>query len=802
MSTHAPRAIRPRGTAQRMKKSNPPKATFIPKPTRPILSDEDLEDIGQKCQEAWGWSYLPREGQIEAIKAQLRGRDTLVHAYTGYGKTCIAAGPFVHPSTKGQVTIMVSPLIALQDEQVETFEKEYKLQAVAVNSSHGGCKPETLKKIINGDYQIILISPELLQSRRFVATVMRNTEFTRRILSVIVDEAHVVSHWGAQFRKMYGSLGMVRAFLPRSASVVAMSATLPARVRNDVLTKLQFHKSDYVNIDVGNNRTNVSIIVRAIEHPMNTYKDLDFVIPSDVKEASEIPLTWIYADNIATGIEIEDHLMEILPESLRMSGIVRPYNASYSKEYRKEAMRLVREGKIRVLICTDAAGMGCNIPNIDLVVQWKLPSSLSSFWQRAGRAARGPGTTGRAVLLVEKSVYNVDLTAPKQDETPTNDRKSKKGKKGGKKNKKKKKDTTKRTKAEVQAHALCRGVKRGSHSGRTDAIHVQDQPPLDPEAVDEGLYVLAQTGLCRRLVIKEVFGNKDADAHVPCCDICCPDLLKQTRPGKYSTPKRRANIKKGKADFAGALFAGNGILPDDLLVLLSSVGPSETREAMDRILADQWKWSAQYGDQLFKCLQEMGMSGFVPLPKKSQGPKRKADDGAAPYVSSNDRPPTRVRVASAAPPSSVLNSTRTQSTAASSAAPSQAMSTPNVEVENQDVGSHEGPSITREAPSFQVPTVIIEHALFGAVNTRTVRRCDADATDAPSWVHVLWISISSGKLCQYYGYPAYPYTPNHPSSMPPTPYTPQNLSLPPTYQYLLSPMPPRPPPPHPPGPSS
>ncbi len=91
----------------------------------------------------------------------------------------------------------------------------------------------------------------MVLSRRFIEGVLQNAEFGKRILSVVVDEAHVVSHWGTQFRKKYGTLGTIRAHLPRGTPVVALSATLPSCVRTDVLSKLQFG-NDYDSIDVGN----------------------------------------------------------------------------------------------------------------------------------------------------------------------------------------------------------------------------------------------------------------------------------------------------------------------------------------------------------------------------------------------------------------------------------------------------------------------------------------------------------------------------------------------------------------------
>jgi superfamily II DNA/RNA helicase len=100
----------------------------------------------------------------------------------------------------------------------------------------------------------------------------------------------------------------------------------------------------------------VSLVVRAIQHRLNTYADLDFVIEG-ITNPSKIKKTFIYADNIATGVEIIDHLTELLPLEYRALGIIRPYNAALGKEYRREAMQQFRDGIIRVLVCTDAAGM-------------------------------------------------------------------------------------------------------------------------------------------------------------------------------------------------------------------------------------------------------------------------------------------------------------------------------------------------------------------------------------------------------------------------------------------------------------
>ncbi|RXW12410.1 hypothetical protein EST38_g13443 [Candolleomyces aberdarensis] len=252
---------------------------------------------------------------------------------------------------------MVSPLLALQTEQVRTFETEFKLKAVAVNSSHGGCSPEIVKALKAGEYQILLISPELLLSKHFVDNLLRDKTFILLILAVVVDEAHVVSHWGAGFRKKYGELGMVRAFLRRDTPIVAMSATLSPRVRKDVLSKLEFDDNNYVFVNIGNDRPNVALVARAIEHPQETYIDLNFIIPENTANAEDIPLTLIYADNIPKSTSVIDHLETLLPPNLRSLGLMRPFSAAFPHDYRSTLLDAFKKGVVRVMVCTDAAGM-------------------------------------------------------------------------------------------------------------------------------------------------------------------------------------------------------------------------------------------------------------------------------------------------------------------------------------------------------------------------------------------------------------------------------------------------------------
>jgi superfamily II DNA helicase RecQ len=157
---------------------------------------------------------------------------------------------------------------------------------------------------------------------------------------------------------MYGKLGIIRAFIPRLVALIAMSATFTPRVRRDVLSRLNMTK-DHLYINEGNDRPNVSIVVRPIVHPLGSFKDLSFIIPSETLHPLDIPKTFLYADDVQVGYKIVDYLLSLLPTSLRLKGIIRPYNATHSHHYRAAAMSHFKAGSVRVLVCTDAAGMVC-----------------------------------------------------------------------------------------------------------------------------------------------------------------------------------------------------------------------------------------------------------------------------------------------------------------------------------------------------------------------------------------------------------------------------------------------------------
>ncbi|KAJ7288849.1 P-loop containing nucleoside triphosphate hydrolase protein [Mycena rebaudengoi] len=584
------------------------------------------------------WTNGATACQLECMGAQVLGHDTILHAATGAGKTGIAAGPHLLPSSKGKVTLMISPLLSLHEEQVDTFQNEFGLKAIAINSAHGGCTKEIVQSIVAGEHQIVLISPEMLLTRRFIDGVLRKPEFGTRCLSVFIDEAHCVSHWGDSFRKKYGSIGIVRAFLPRAVPVIAVSATLTPRVHDDILVKLRINPKDYVYVNIGNDRPTVAHVVRAMEHPMNSHRDLDFLVDENMESPHDIPKAFLYSDDTKEGAGIIDHLNDRVHPDYRSRGLVRPYNASMSREYRDAVMLLFHAGVIRILVCTDAAGMGCDLPDIDIVVQWKAPTNMSSWIQRLGRAARGLGRAGLAVMLVEKTAFEVNATGKEEMSEsvtmplPARGRGVGRGGRGAARGRGGR-GRGRGGRGQGKDYAVLHGQKRGSFSGKDDKISRLPEPEIPADAPGEGLYIYIQSTTCRRAIQAAIFRNETPTVDsLKCCDLCNPRLFDRTRPSKPIAASRQQTVKKGlpvdsvreslwswrraikKEKYPRAPFAPNAILDDDTCERLSAIGPILSHEQLSQHMEGWARWSA-LGDELFTFMSGLDIPELVPRPR-------------------------------------------------------------------------------------------------------------------------------------------------------------------------------------------
>lgn len=166
----------------------------------------------------------------------------------------------------------------------------------------------------------------------------------------------MIAYWGKDFRKKYSTLHIVRDHLP-GVPVIGLSATLTPRVIQDVTSSLNMKKSKYAFINEGNERPELTLAVRKCEHPMNSFEDLRFLFKRRIFHPLDIPKTFIFIDNKNEGQQAIQALNSFLPPHLSHLGIIRSFNARHCSQYRADTMERFRRGDIRILVCTDAAGM-------------------------------------------------------------------------------------------------------------------------------------------------------------------------------------------------------------------------------------------------------------------------------------------------------------------------------------------------------------------------------------------------------------------------------------------------------------
>ncbi|HEU4494157.1 MAG TPA: ATP-dependent DNA helicase RecQ [Rubrobacteraceae bacterium] len=316
-----------------------------------------------------------RPGQEEAIRAVLEGRDTLAVMPTGGGKSLCYQVPALMQES---LTVIVSPLISLMKDQVDSLIQSSVTDAAAL---HSGLSPEERweveRRVRTGEIKMLYVAPERLRSLEFVLSLRR-----AGVGLFVVDEAHCISEWGHDFRPDY-------LFLPRavrdlgSPPVLALTATATPRVRQDILRSLKMRDPE--------------VVVTSFNRPNLTYRVL-----SAREKKDKLPLILDVVRNAAPpGIVYVTTRKECeeLAAHLRRSGVhAAAYHAGMGASERSEVQERFMTDELSVVVATVAFGMGVDKPNVRFVVHASVPGSLPAYMQESGRAGRD-GKVADCVVL-------------------------------------------------------------------------------------------------------------------------------------------------------------------------------------------------------------------------------------------------------------------------------------------------------------------------------------------------------------------------------------------------------------------
>lgn len=318
------------------------------------------------------WGYDSFRGiQEQIIRSIDQGKDTLGLMPTGGGKSISFQVPAM---LKPGVCLVITPLIALMKDQVANLKKV----GIKALSIHSGMSREqivtALENCIFGDYKFLYVSPERLSTDIFQTKIRHMT-----VSMICVDEAHCISQWGYDFRPSYLEIAKIRKLLP-GVPVLALTATATPRVVEDIQDRLMFREHNSFSMSFS--RTNLSYVVRKTEN-----KELELFHILEKVPGSAI----VYVRNRRETKEIAD--------KLNAAGFSADYYhaglETYIKDQRQNSWTM---GMIRVIVATNAFGMGIDKPDVRLVVHMDLPSSIEEYFQEAGRAGRD-GLRSYAVLL-------------------------------------------------------------------------------------------------------------------------------------------------------------------------------------------------------------------------------------------------------------------------------------------------------------------------------------------------------------------------------------------------------------------
>jgi ATP-dependent DNA helicase RecQ len=332
------------------------------------VSDPRVLEILRKI---WGYESL-RPLQERAIDAVLARRDSLVVMPTGGGKSLCYQLP---PLLTEELTVVVSPLISLMKDQVDTL-RDLGVDARQVNSTTSESEKRELVRLARArQLRMLFVSPERLAADRFQEFLQ-----TLDVRTFAIDEAHCISHWGHDFRPEYRQLGDLRERFPE-ASLHAYTATATDSVRRDIASQLRL--------------ANPELLVGSFDRANLSYRILPRVEP--LKQTLDAIERHTGEAGIIYCIRKKD--VDELTASLRKRGIdARPYHAGLTREERTETQEAFASEACNLVVATVAFGMGIDRSNIRFVLHTGLPKSIEHYQQETGRAGRD-GLEADCVLL-------------------------------------------------------------------------------------------------------------------------------------------------------------------------------------------------------------------------------------------------------------------------------------------------------------------------------------------------------------------------------------------------------------------
>jgi superfamily II DNA helicase RecQ len=247
----------------------------------------------------------------------------------------------------------------------------------------------------------------MAQTDRF-GKLWMDVKFRKRVNALIVDEAHCIDEWGEEFWPMYRQLHRLRSFTGQEVPFVACTATCSTGTFNIIWNSLSFGHRPFWGLDAGSNRANLFFHIRRLTNIHNPILDVLSLIPADLDDTSDpscIPKIFSYHHSVAGTGTSKAAWRRALPAHLR--NCIVSYSSEISEAAKKDVWEGFLSGRYRILCVTDAAGMGCNVPDIEYSIVFECPKSLAVLVQRWGRAGQSWKGIGTCMFFVQKWAFRL-----------------------------------------------------------------------------------------------------------------------------------------------------------------------------------------------------------------------------------------------------------------------------------------------------------------------------------------------------------------------------------------------------------
>ncbi|KAJ6554729.1 P-loop containing nucleoside triphosphate hydrolase protein [Mycena capillaripes] len=600
-------------------------------PFSPIttLDPERLKVAAQTLCNVFGIASL-HPHQEETGRNILRGIITFLDVPTGGGKTIAFWYALFHHWQPGntakdcqKIILLVGPLVGLLEAQAKTLNAK-GIPAAAI-TSRNCLRCLLIQDLGNNKVRVGLVGPEIALSTQFHEKVLNNILFTDNIITLVIDEAHCICEWGGDdLRPEYRQIVQLAARLPTGTPILAATATAPHDIIKDILGYLNL-PDDIARVQVSNEKMNVSLSVRILQHEPESFADLITLFPEDFQKPEDFAQTLIYVNGRQDSEKLQDFLRGNSPEGID-AGIFEFHHKDIDDKRKTFIQEGLDNGTMRGVPATDALGLGMDFRVIMRVLLWMRPRTFLSLIQKISRCVRDHSCRGEAVLYITKAMYTrccIELDIMRrEDEDNSSDSKSEEeeDEEGH--------QTDRDAAAAVQDESDDEDV---APAPKRRKLRYNRMSPLERRDRRYMLKYIVTDG-CRRIPWNKFFGNKYKKTLAfpvpegPCCDNCAPaefqvenialvggNSLKAGRKVKSSPELETAVWEKLKevrekivADhYPNQHFiSGHVILADDIVDTLAKRARLVT--SVDTLLQQaRWSQATRFGDIVVNAIQEV-----------------------------------------------------------------------------------------------------------------------------------------------------------------------------------------------------